>query len=111
MLSRISRQLAILLTAVAVFVVGTTCTPLGCLLSGQMVQGQTKMNCCAVDGGHSRSTPLQSSGAPKPGSCPVGVQPMLAGSTISKTAAYEPIVPAAVPLSCSPLTTTAFLSD
>jgi hypothetical protein len=85
-MSRVGRQFLALLAAIAVFVVGTTCTRAGCVIPVQPVQAAAQRHCCADPAG--QNSPFRSNpGSPK--SCPACEHPLFAGdgaTTTTKTA-------------------------
>jgi hypothetical protein len=81
------RVIVAIVAALAIFVVGTTCTQAGCLLPGQQSGGAAAVpgnDCCRAHAKH--TTPTESHGErSKP--CPACQQPLFSSTTLSKTVA------------------------
>src|SRR3954466_11657001 len=75
-MSRIGRQMMTILAAVAVFVVGTTCTRAGCLIPAEPVRVAAEHSCCAERGDEQDSN---RSSPDSPKSCPACEHPLFAG--------------------------------
>jgi len=82
-MSRVGRQLMAILAAVAVFVVGTTCTRAGCVIPVEPVRAAVEHSCCAGRGDHQDSN---RSSPDTPRSCPACEHPMFAGDGANTTA-------------------------
>ena len=106
-MSRLGRQMMAILAAVAVFVVGTTCTRAGCVIPAEPVRAAAEHSCCAKQANHqdsSRSNP------DTPKSCPACEHPLFAGNGANATVkslghAHSPLDLPALLLTPVPLST------
>jgi hypothetical protein len=80
---RVGRQMMAILAAVAVFVVGTTCTRAGCVIPAEPVRAAAEHSCCAT-----QANPPDShrSSPDTPRSCPACEHPLFAGDGANTTA-------------------------
>jgi len=89
------RGFSAVLAALAVFVVGATCTPAGCVLSGPFagVAAASVPACCQ----HAKHpTPTGSHDTPSK-SCPACQQTLFSSATITKSLGHLPLALASVP--------------
>jgi hypothetical protein len=92
------RPIVAVVAALAVFVVGATCTQAGCLIPGQQPSGAAAVKgCCAAHATHvKQSTPTPSRGnGSKP--CPACQQPLFSNTTLTKNVAHLSLTHAVIP--------------
>ena len=92
------RAIVAVVAALAVFLVGATCTQAGCLIPGQQSSGAAAVKgCCAAHGTHlKQSTPAPSRGErSKP--CPACQQPLFSNTTLTKNVAHLSLTHTVIP--------------
>ena len=96
-MSRVGRQIIALLAAVAVLVVGTTCTRAGCVIPVEPLRAAAEGSCCARHSDHNPSDGRSTPDSPRQ-SCPACDHPLFAGDggTTAKTTGHGHL-PVAVP--------------